>query len=59
VPIPIIVVFFFRSGLFHDDQSLSDDSLSTLSTFSDLDYNINIDVLLPNGSMQKTSIAAQ
>ena len=49
----------FRVGMLHDDQYLSDDSLSTLSTYSDLDYNLNLDVRLPDGSVRKTSLAAQ
>ena len=49
----------FRVGTLHDDQYLSDDSLSTLSTYSDLDYNLNLDVRLPDGSVRKTSLAAQ
>ena len=51
------VLLFCRSASLRDESNLSECSEeSTLS--SDLDYELHFDVLLPDNSVQKTSVPA-
>ena len=53
-----MVFYVYRhAGTVQDEQYMSEDSESTQS--SDLDYILNIDVCLPDKSLQRTSILAR